>query len=46
MISTTMGENKHKNGLSVDIEINATSTYDKAYRIGVFLRVMVVFKLT
>ena len=44
MISTTMGENKHKNRLSVDIPINSSSTYDKAHRIKVFLRVMVVFK--
>ena len=44
MISTTMGENKHKNRLSVDTSINETSTCDKAHRIKVFLRVMVVFK--
>ena len=43
MISTTMGENKNKNGLSVDIPINATYTYDKAHRIRVFLGVRVSF---
>ena len=43
MISTTMGENKHKNRLSVDIPINSSSTYDKAHRIRVFLGVMVAF---